>query len=421
MAKLKIIGGKLLKGTVKVSGAKNAALKILPAAILADSPSTIFNVPYILDINRMEDILLSIGAKIDTLNGAVFIDPGNVNSFKPNRQLMKQLRGSIVLVGPLLAKFGEAVFSQPGGCLIGARPIDDHLDVFAQMGVKIFERNGIYHLKGRPKAGQIVLNKMSVTATENAIMASVFSVGTTKISIAAAEPEITDLVNYLNKMGAKIKGAGTHDIEITGVKKLDGADYAVLPDRIEAATYLIAALVTNSELTIGPFMPEHLLIVLKKIKEAGGKFDIVTRDRRCYIKTRRRNGSLKPVNVDTRTYPGFPTDLQSPFAVMMTQAEGRSRIFETIFEGRFLYLSELEKMGAKFEVLSPHIIDIIGRRHLKGKKIACQDIRGGMSLVIGALIADGMTTIEQVEFIDRGYEDFVGKLRLVGADIERIE
>ncbi|MFA4996281.1 MAG: UDP-N-acetylglucosamine 1-carboxyvinyltransferase [Patescibacteria group bacterium] len=419
MANFKIEGRGKLKGTIKISGAKNAALKILPAAILANSTSIINNVPEIADIHKLEDILSSIGTKITHDGNTVTIDPTKINSYKPDSKLIKKLRGSIVVIGPLLAKFGKAVFSEPGGCLIGARSIEEHLDVFAQMGVKITKKDCEYHLKGKPKAGEIILNKMSVTATENAIMSAVLAKGITQIHVAAAEPEIEDLANYLNKMGAKITGAGTHDITIQGVSKLEGKEHEVLPDRIEAGTYLMAAVATNSEVKIGPLIPKHLSIVLKKLETAGAKFDLIIENNKSYIKTK-THGELTATDIDTRTYPGFPTDLQSPYAVLMTQAKGKSQIFETLFEGRFLYIDELKVLGAKIDVLSPHIIQISGVTNLKGTRISSRDIRGGAALVIAALIADGTTTITDVHYIDRGYEQMDQKLIGAGVNIERV-
>jgi len=419
MSNFKIEGKGKLNNTIEISGAKNAALKILPAAILADNVSTIKNVPDIADIHQLEDILSSIGVKINHERNTVTIDPSKINTYRPNSKLIKKLRGSIVVIGPLLSKFGKAVFSQPGGCLIGARSIDEHLDIFSQMGVKITKKGSEYYLKGKPKAGEIILNKMSVTATENAMMSAVLAKGTTKIHVAAAEPEIEDLANYLNKMGAKISGAGTHDITIQGVNSLKGVEYEVMPDRIEAGTYLMAAIATNSEVKIGPVIPEHLSIVFKKLENAGAKFELITKDKKIFIKTK-KHGGLVATNIDTRTYPGFPTDLQSPYAVLMTQAKGKSQIFETLFEGRFLYIDELKMLGAKINILSPHIINIYGPTELKGEQISSRDIRGGAALVIAALIANGTTTINDVHFIDRGYERMDEKLIGAGVNIERV-
>jgi len=420
MSSFKISGGQKLTGIISVGGAKNAALKILPAAILANSPSVIHNVPKILDIEKMVDILRSIGAKIEFEGNTIKIDPVGVNSSHPDEKLIKKLRGSIVLVGALLSKFGQAVFSEPGGCLIGARPIDDHLDVFAQLNVASNYEDNRYYFSGKPIAGEIVLKAMSVTATENAILASVLSSGITKIHVAAAEPEIADLAEYLNKMGANIEGAGTHDITVKGVSSLRGVEHTVLPDRIEAGTYVIAAIASNSDLEIGPIIPEHLSLVLKKLKDVGGKIEVIEKDGCKYFKTLRHEG-LMAQNIDTRPYPGFPTDLQSPYAILMTQAKGQARIFETIFEGRFRYLEELTVMRADIDILNPHEFVINGPTKLRGTDITSRDIRGGAALVIAALIADGETQIDGIELIDRGYEQIDEKLRKIGAKIERID
>jgi len=419
MAYFIINSGNALKGSINISGAKNAALKILPAAILASSSSRVSNVPKIIDIDKMVEILRSIGAEISFVDGVVNINPAGVKSSHPDERLIKKLRGSIVLVGALLSKFGNAVFSQPGGCLIGARPIDDHLDVFRQLGVSIKYNDGKYYFKGKPKSGEVVLSKMSVTATENAILASVLSKGITNIHVAAAEPEIADLANYLNKMGAKISGAGTHDITIDGVESLNGVPYEIIPDRIEAGTYLILAIVTNSELTIGPVIPETLSLVTKKLKDVGARFQTIKRDNKFYFQTE-KHGKLVARDIDTRTYPGFPTDLQSFYAVLMTQADGRSRIFETIFEGRFSSIEELQLLQAKTLILNPHEFVVDGPTALKGAKISSKDIRGGASLVAAALASQGKTIIEDIEYIDRGYEMMDEKLKAVGANIKRV-
>lgn len=420
MAKFRIRGKKELKGTILVSGAKNAALKIIPAAIMASSPSVISNVPQILDIEKIIEILKSINTDIRFENGTVTIDPRNINSSHPNEKLVKKLRGSVVLVGALLSKYGQAVFSEPGGCLIGARAIDDHLDLFRQLGVKIRVSEGRYFLKGKPKAGKVVLNKLSVTTTENAILSTVLSKGSTHIHVAAAEPEIVDLANYLNKMGAKIKGAGTHDIFITGVPRLEGTPYQILPDRIEAGTYVIAGVGSNSEITIGPVIPDHLDLVIKKLEDAGARFKFIEKNGQQYIKTLKHK-VLTAADIDTRPYPGFPTDLQSPYAVLATQFKGTTRIFETMFEGRFAYLEELKLLRANAEILNPHEIEIKGPRELVGTAISSKDIRGGAALVIAALLASSETIIEDIDFVDRGYERIEEKLRSIGADIERVE
>ncbi|MFA6136025.1 MAG: UDP-N-acetylglucosamine 1-carboxyvinyltransferase [Candidatus Paceibacterota bacterium] len=411
-------GNKKLNGNVDIKGAKNAALKIIPASILASSLCVIKNIPQITDIEKLLEILKGIGSKVEFKDGVLKIGNKDINSFHPDEKLVNKFRGSIVLIGPLLARFGEAVLSEPGGCLIGSRPIDDHLDLFEQMGVGIEYKDNKFYFHGKPKSGHIVLKKMSVTATENAIMASVFSKGITKIHIAAAEPEIKDLADFLNKMGAKIKGAGTNEIEIEGVDELKGAEYEVLPDRIEMGTYLIAGILTNSEITVGPIISCHSDLFFKKLKDVGAKFEIIEKDGKKYVRTLKR-GDLIPQNIDPRPYPGFATDLQPQYAVLMTQAQGKTEIFDTMFEGRFRYIEELKLMKVEAEILNPNKAIINGPAHLKGAEVSCLDIRAGVAVVLASLIAEGKTTINNIEFIDRGYEDIDGKLRELGADIKR--
>jgi len=419
MSKYIISGPANLKGKVTISGAKNAALKLIPAAILADSPSKITNVPKIIDIEKMVHIARSLGAKISFDNDTVSVDPSSINSTNLEESYVKKLRGSVVLVGPILAKYGRVKFAQPGGCLIGVRSIDDHLDLFSQLGVKIDNMGNYYNLTGKPKSGDIVLNKLSVTATENAMMATVLSPGITHIHVAAAEPEVADLANYLNRMGAKITGAGTHDIVIEGVDKLMGTEYSVMPDRIEASTYLLAAIVTNSRVEISPVIPDHMSIVLRKLERCGAKFKIEKSGQYYKIITE-KHAELKSFNIDTRTYPGFPTDLQSVYAVFATQITGSTKIFETLYEGRYGYVEEIRKMGAEIKVETAHIVSIDGPQKLKGAKINALDIRGGAALVLAALVAEAETEIDNIELIERGYEDMDQKLKNLGVDIKVI-
>lgn len=418
--KFTISGGNQLSGEVFVKGAKNAALKIIPAALLASSPCTITNVPRISDIEKLLEILLSIGVKVEFNGDTVFIDPTDISSSHPDEHLCRKLRGSIVLIGPLLARFGSAVFSEPGGCLIGSRPIDDHLDVFKQMGVSIEHRDERFYLQGKPKATHVVLKKMSVTATENAIMASVFAQGTTRIHVAAAEPEIEDLALFLNAMGARISGAGTHSITVEGVAALKGVSHRVLPDRIEAGTYIIAGILTRSEVTVGPIRPCHNDLFFKKLSDAGARLDIIERDGLSYVVTRKIDDLISQ-DIDPRPYPGFATDLQPQYAVLMTQANGRTEIFDTMFEGRFKYLEELKMMKARVEILNPNRAIIEGPTKLKGAHVSSLDIRGGVAVVLAGLIAQGETVVDTIDYIDRGYEDLDGKLRALGAKIEREE
>ncbi len=420
MPKYIIRGGKSLSGAVNISGAKNSALKILAASIMAEGESTIYNVPDIIDINKMENILRQIGASVNKKGNTVTINPKGVNTTILDPAYTKKIRASIVLVGPMLSKYGEVTITEPGGCLIGVRSINDHIDLFKQFDVEVIQEGNNFIFKGKPKAGEIILCKMSVTATENAIMAAVLSEGKTFIRVAAAEPEIKDLANYLNSMGADIKGAGTHDIEINGVKELKAVEHHVISDRIEAATYIMAAIITNSEITVGPLIPNNLNIVLTKLSKIGANFELINKDNEIFIKTLHHD-QLKAIDIDTRTYPGFPTDLQSVYAVLMTQAYGKTRIFETLFESRFGYIEELKRMNAKIEIISPHIIEIYGYNQLKAQEIDAFDIRGGSALVLAALVANGETVINHVDMIERGYENMDKKLAMISADIQRIE
>lgn len=420
MAKYKIKGGQSLAGEIRVSGAKNSALKLLAASILGESTSVIHNVPDIVDVNKMEEILRHLGAEVRVEGSQVTIDPSGINSTALDASLTKKIRASVVLAGPMLAKFHKVTIAQPGGCLIGARSIEDHIDVFKQFKVNLDVQGDDFIFSGKPVAGEIILSKMSVTATENAIMTAVLSPGTTKIRVAAAEPEIQDLADYLNSMGANIKGAGTHNITIEGVERLHGSEHDVVQDRIEAATYLMMAIATRSKLKIGPVIPEHLSIVIKKLLDAGAKFEVLEQDGKSYFQTH-GSDDLKGTDIDTRTYPGFPTDLQSAYTALMTGAKGQTKIFETLFESRFGYIEELKRMNAKIDVVSPHIIEVHGGNHLRPEEIDAFDIRGGAALVLAALVASGETIIDHIEMIERGYEQLDIKLSGVGADIQRID
>jgi UDP-N-acetylglucosamine 1-carboxyvinyltransferase len=415
MSKYKILGGEHLKGNVRVSGAKNSALKIIAASIMGDSPSVIHDVPRILDIEKLESIIEKAGAKIDVDGNTVRIDPSGIKATKLDHDLVKQLRGSIVLAGPMLSRFKEVEFAQPGGCLIGARPIDTHLHVFSQFGITMEEGKDSYTLRGKPKASDVTLRELSVTATENAIMSAVMAPGATTIHAGACDPEIEDLINFLNKMGAKIETHFGHKIVISGVDKLSGSEHTVIPDRIEAGTYLLAALATNSEITIENVNTEHIKHVISRIKSSGA--ELVIEDNKV---STFKHQALKAIDIDTRTYPGFPTDLQSQYAVYSCVTDGSTRIFETIFESRFGYIEELKKMGADISIEGPHVVYIHGPVTLQGTEIDALDIRGGAALVMAGLIASGTTIISNIELIKRGYEKMAEKLVSLGVKIEEI-
>ncbi len=425
MAIFKIIGGQKLNGEFTPTGAKNAALKMIAASVMIPGKTLLKNVPRILDISEMINVIESIGAKIKFEGDILEIDSSAVNSFYPSSEFINKLRGSVVIIGPLLAKFGQAKFSEPGGCLIGSRPIDTHLKAFFDLDVHIDrdEKNQNYILDGRKnfsgKNKVVILDEMSVTATENVLMAAVLRKGITTIKIAACEPEIVDLANFLNNSGAKITGAGTHTIIIEGVKKLHPSEHTIIPDRIEIGTIMIAAAICGGKVVIKNAIPDHLELVFNKFRHARVDFGVKYNEDRADIYIEQKE-KLQATNIDTRPYPGFPTDLQSPFAILATQAKGKSKIFETLFSSRFDYIKSLLKMAASIEIESPHIVNITGPTDLNGEKIICSDLRGGAALVLAAMVARGKTEIEDIRYIDRGYENFDQRLNQLGAKIERI-
>ncbi len=417
MSKFIIQGGQSLEGEVTVGGAKNAALKQMAAALLTDQNVILHNVPRIKDIEVMMQILQKLGADISMNDHTVTICCSQVKSPKPDYQLVKHMRASVVTIGPLVAKYGEAKLPQPGGCLLGSRPIDTHVNALRQLGVEITEKEDYFYFSAaKLKGNKVVLDEMSVTATENVMLAAVLAEGTTEIHLAASEPEIIDLAAMLNKMGAHIKGAGTSVITIKGVKELGGVTHTVVPDRIEAGTFAIAAAVSRGTVLIKNVIADHLNVVLKKLKQA----NVSLVERSNNILEVKPTTTFKPIQIDTRPYPGFPTDLQAPLSVLLTQATGTSRIFETMYDGRLGYTKELSKMGADIRAVDAHTIIINGPTPLYGKKITSFDIRAGATLIVAALIADGESTIDKVELVDRGYENIENRLRSIGANIKRI-
>lgn len=411
-------------GEIEVKGSKNLALKLIAASILAKGITTLKNVPDILDIQKMIELVRGLGARIEFSRGILQIDTTGLNSATPDRELVRHFRGSIVLLGPLLARFGKATISQPGGCLIGARPIDTHLDAFKTIGFRYRVNGDTYNFEYSEESEKesitVALNQISVTATENIIMASVIGKKTVNLRVAACEPEIGELIDFLNKMGAKISGRDSHFLKIVGVNELKPVEFSIIPDRVEAATLAIIGILTKGEIKIKNIIPGHLDIFLEKLKAANANFDLVWHNDIEADLIIKRTARLKSLNIDTRTYPGFPTDLQAPFAVLLTQSAGIGQIFETLYEGRFNYLKELASMGASVTIQSPHIFLISGPTPLYGKEIKSLDIRGGAAVLIAALIADGETTIEGIEMIDRGYEKIDERLNRLGARIERL-
>lgn len=418
MEKLIVKGGKRLRGTVKTSGAKNAVLPIIAAAILGTTPSHFDEVPMLEDVATISEVLRCLGLKVTSpgLN-ELAIDSREITSCEAPYELVRTMRASFLVMGPLLARIGRARISMPGGCAIGARPIDIHLKGFEALGAKIEQGHGYIEASCPTglKGSQIYFDFPSVGATENLLMAASMAEGTTIIENAAQEPEIVDLANYLNKMGARIRGAGTNVIRIEGVKELHGADYTIIPDRIEAGTYMIAAAMTGGDITVENVLPEHQKPLIAKLREAGATV-IEDIDKVRVI----GKAPLKAVSIKTLPYPGFPTDMQSQLMAMMVVCEGNSKVTETVFENRFMHVVELKRMGADIMTEGRSAV-VCGPAKLTGCDVRATDLRAGAAMILAGLVAEGTTRIGDIYHIDRGYENIVDKLRGLGANIERIE
>ena len=414
---LKINGRCSLQGQIKISGAKNSALVLLAASLLTKDKVYLTNVPDLSDIRKMKHILKSIGVKINNDSEKMIINAENLYLGNINHDLVNELRASFFCIGPLLSRSGEASLALPGGCNIGKRPIEEHIKGLQELGATIKQKDGFVHAKirnnrRRLKGTHIRLGCPSVGATETLIMAAVLAEGKTIISNSAREPEIQDLCEMLNNMGAKIRGAGTSRISIEGVNYLNGCSHEVIPDRIEAGTFLIAAAATLSCITISPVIPSHLNSLLQKLKESGS--DISIKGNAISIKTEK----IKGVNIETAPFPGFPTDLQAPFTALMLKATGKSIIKETIFENRMNHIELLNKMGASIK-LENNIATVSGVKKLSGRNLKGSDLRSTAAIVIAALTADNPSLVEGLEHLDRGYEDFEFKLKRLGANIRR--
>ena len=408
-----IEGGKKLEGTVKISGSKNASLPILAATILSEKTNKLYNVPQIKDTKTTLEILKLLGCKIKQNSGKIEINSKHITKTEIPEHLMREMRSTVIMAGALLGRFKEVTFSYPGGCDIGSRPIDLHINAFKKIGVEITEEAGFIKCKANKIIGtNIDLDFPSVGATENIILATVLSTGTTTINNAAMEPEIIDMVQFLKKMGAKIQGEGTNQIIIDGVEKLSGVSYNIMPDRIEAGTILCAVAATGGNVILDNVMPEHLTAVINKLEETGCKIEI--NNKKITLNAPKK---LKSIDIKTMTYPGFPTDLQQIFATMLVKASGTSIIVENIFESRYKYISELRKMGAKVTVEGKTAI-IKGARKLNATTVVCTDLRGGAALVIAGLIAKGKSRVENIGYIQRGYENLENKLSSLGAKIK---
>ncbi len=419
MDKFLIRGGKPLKGTVKISGAKNSALPCLAATLLTAETVTLHNVPYVKDLITQRRLLEDLGATVLTPELHTHqIEAANIEIYEAPYELVKTMRASVLALGPLLARFGQAKVSLPGGCAIGTRPIDLHLKAFEQLGATVSLEAGDVIArapKGRLVGAETFFEKVSVTGTENVMMAASLARGKTTIHNAAREPEIEDLAELLNKMGAKITGAGTSKIEIEGVEDLGAAEHTIIPDRIETGTFIVAAAITDGELEIENCQPKHLQAVIEKLRETGVEIE----ETDSTLSVKRRDKSLQSKDVTTEPHPLFPTDMQAQYMALMTQAEGAATVVETIFENRFMHVGELVRMGADIQI-SGNTAIVRGVTKLMGAPILASDLRASASLVLAGLAAEGETLIDRVYHIDRGYETIVKKLNGIGADIERI-
>ncbi len=416
MAKLIVEGPTRLEGRIRVAGSKNAALPIIAACLLSERPVYLKNVPEITDVWVMVDILKELGADIAYENGMLNITARSVSASTIDRKLTSKLRASVLIMGAAIGRLHKIKVAEPGGDIIGARPLDTHFHAFEALGVKVTHKEGLVALLGAPKASRVVLDDLSVTATENIIMAAVLASGTTELRMAATEPHIVDLCNFLNHIGAKISGIGSHVLTIEGVKKLRGGEWTICPDQLEAGTLAIAAAASDGDVVIDDFIADDHDALLTKFAEIGVNFNLPD-SKTIHIKPKK--GPLRPVKIKVQPYPNFPSDLQAPLAVLLTQANGSSEIFETLYEGRLQYLFELQRMGAHVAIKDAHTGVISGPTPLFGAELISFDIRAGATILIAAMIAEGKTIIDRVEHVDRGYENFDERLRLLGANMYR--
>ncbi len=415
-SKFIIKGGNRLTGKVKIGGAKNSALKLMAASLLTEEPSTLTNVPLITDVRIMAAVLERLGAVVNfTDTDTIEIKFGNSLHAEAPYELVSQMRASIIVLGPLLARLGRARVAMPGGCNIGSRKIDMHIRGLEALGARIDVGQGFIEAVSEKLVGsKIALDYPSVGATENLLMAATLAKGVTVIDNVAREPEIVDLANFLNKMGAKIEGAGTPTMRIEGVGSLHGVEYSVMPDRIEAGTLLVAGAITGGDIVIEGAIPQHLELAISKLRNTGAAVDVSNKEIRV------KGGSItKPVDIATLPYPGFPTDLQTQFMALLSIADGTSIITENIFENRFMFVNELNRMGSDVRTEGRHAV-IRGVSKLLGATVTAPDLRGGAALAVAGLAAEGVTEVLDIYHIDRGYQNFEHKLQTLGADIERV-
>lgn len=417
MDKLTITGGIPLEGEIRISGAKNAALPILAATLLADGPVKVGNIPHLQDITTTMELLGRMGVELvvdERMN--IEVDCSTIRELFAPYDLVKSMRASILVLGPMLARFGEAVVSLPGGCAIGSRPVNLHIEGLVKMGADIHVEGGYIHAKARKlKATRLVMDLVTVTGTENLMMAATLADGTTVIENAAREPEVVDLANCLNAMGAKVRGAGTGTIAVEGVDGLSGTHYDVLPDRIESGTYLAAAAVTGGHVRIKDTQPRMLEAVIEKLREAGARIEVGDR----WVDLDMKGCRPRAINIRTSPYPAFPTDMQAQFTTLNVVAEGTATISETVFENRFMHVHELQRMGADIQ-LEGNTAVTRGVERLNAAPVMATDLRASASLVLAGLVAEGDTVVERIYHIDRGYESIEEKLAKLGARIRRV-
>lgn len=418
MDKFVIAGGTALTGSIPINGSKNSALPALAAALLTEEPVTLHRVPRVRDIRTMERLLVDIGSDIGGEGETVRLETRRIASPEAPYELVKTMRASSLVLGPLVARCGRARVSLPGGCAIGARPIDLHIFGLEQLGATIHQAHGYIEAetRGGLRGAQVLFDRITVTGTEDLLMAAVLAKGETVLRNAAREPEVADLAALLVKMGARIEGAGTSVIRIQGVERLSGAEHTIIPDRIEAGTFLVAGAITGGDLTVTGCIPEHVSALVSKLQQVGAS---VTQPDDTTLRVS-RGGPLRSVDMTTEEYPGFATDLQAQYMALMTQAEGIAIVVETIFENRFMHAQELARMGANIRIDGKQAM-VAGPRKLTGAGVIASDLRASASLVLGALVAQGETVIDRVYHIDRGYEKIEAKLAAVGARIRRVE
>ncbi|PLR67898.1 UDP-N-acetylglucosamine 1-carboxyvinyltransferase [Bacillus sp. UMB0893] len=417
MEKIIVRGGRKLNGTVKVEGAKNAVLPVIAASLLAsEQKSIICDVPTLSDVYTINEVLRHIGAEVHFENNQVFVDASKELNMEAPFEYVRKMRASVLVMGPLLARNGRARVALPGGCAIGSRPIDQHLKGFEAMGASIKVGNGFIdaEVKGRLRGAKIYLDFPSVGATENIIMAAALAEGTTVLENVAKEPEIVDLANYINAMGGKVRGAGTGTIRIEGVETLKGVKHHIIPDRIEAGTFMVAAAITGGNVLVRGAVPEHLTSLIAKMEEMGVQI-LEEEDGVRVIGPEK----LKSIDIKTMPHPGFPTDMQSQMMALLLKAEGTSMITETVFENRFMHVEEFRRMNGDIKIEGRSVI-INGPVNMQGAEVAATDLRAGAALVLAGLVAEGYTRVTELKHVDRGYVNFHGKLAAIGADIERI-